>query len=47
MEKQTKRYFVIKFLVFSFKMDCQFRSPFIYNNENIEKGLTLLLKSQY
>ena len=35
MEKQTKRYFIIKFLVFISKMDCQFDFPFIYNNANI------------
>lgn len=47
MEKQTKRYFIIKFSVFVFKMDCQFGFPFIHNNVNIGKGLTLFLKSQY
>ena len=47
MEKQTKRYFIIKFSVFVFKMDCQFGFPFIHNNVNIGKGLTIFLKSQY
>ena len=47
MEKQTKRYFIIKFSIFIFRMDSQFGFPFIYNNVNIGKGLTLFLKIQY
>ena len=47
MEKQTKRYFIIKFSIFIFRMDSQFGFPFIYNNVNIGKGLILFLKSQY